>query len=181
MNSVDMFNTTAQAIILGNDTVIKPFDCANEELNDFLFHNAKNYTSSLLSVTYLIQTEAETVAYYSLANDRITKDDEEKTAWNKINRTIANEKRRKSYPAVKIGRLAVSKQYTGSGLGKTIIQTVRELYTNYLQQSGCRFITVDAYCSALKFYEKNGFKYLTDKDKFSETRAMYFDLKALNG
>jgi hypothetical protein len=39
-------------------------------------------------------------------------------------------------------------------------------------------IRVDAYRNALLFYEKNSFKYMTDKDKHSETRAMYFDLKA---
>jgi predicted GNAT family N-acyltransferase len=159
---------------------IKPFESADEELNDFLFNDAKKYLSSLLAVTYLIQTKDETIAYFCLANDRVMKDDDERTVWNKINRTIPNEKRRKSYPAVKIGRLAVSKNYAGLGFGNFMIDTVGEMYTNNQQQSGCRFITVDAYNNALGFYGKNDFKFLTDKDKTSETRAMYFDLKALS-
>ena len=174
-----MENLNWQHIKLSQDTVIKPFESEDEELNDFLFNDAKNYLSSLLSVPYLIQTEDETIAYYCLANDRVVKDDEEKATWNKLNRAIANEKRRRSYPAVKIGRLAVSKKYAGMGFGKFIIQAIREMYTDN-QQSGCRFITVDAYSNALGFYEKNRFNYLTDKDKTSETRAMYFDLKTLN-
>jgi len=167
-------------IRLEENTEIKPFESADEELNDFLFNDAKRYLFSLLAVTYLIETKDETIAYFCLANDRVMKDDEEKAVWNKINRTIPNEKRRKSYPAVKIGRLAVSEKYAGMGFGNFMIDTVGEMYTDNQQQSGCRFITVDAYSNALGFYEKNDFKFLTDKDKTNETRAMYFDLKTLN-
>jgi GNAT superfamily N-acetyltransferase len=165
---------------LKKETLIDFFESTDEELNDFLHNDAKNYLSSLLAVTYLIKVEDEIIAYYCLSNDSLTKNDEEKSNWNKINRFISNEKRRKSYPAVKIGRLAVAKKYSGFGFGKLIIQTVINMYTINQQQSGCRFITVDAYNNALPFYEKNDFKYLTDKDKSGETRAMYFDLKALN-
>ena len=168
-------------VCLDENIEIKPFESADEELNDFLLNDAKSYLSSLLAVTYLIQTKNETIAYFCLANDRVMKDDEERTTWNKINRIIPNEKRQKSHPTVKIGRLAVSKKYTDLGFGNFIIDTVGEMYTKNNQlQSGCRFITVDAYSNVLRFYEKNDFKFLTDKDKTSETRAMYFDLKTLN-
>jgi GNAT superfamily N-acetyltransferase len=163
---------------LNEDAVIKPFESEDEDLNDFLLHDAKNYLQSLLAVTYVLQTDGETIAYYCLSNDRITRDDKTKSAWNRVNRAIANEKRRKSYPAIKIGRLAVSKKYARLGLGKMIIDTVIEMYTAARQQAGCRFITVDAYLNATHFYEKNDFKYLTDEDAQDETRAMYLDLKA---
>ena len=39
-----------------------------------------------------------------------------------------------------------------------------------------RFITVDAYLSAVPFYEKNGFLQLTKKDEDEHTRLMYFDM-----
>jgi GNAT superfamily N-acetyltransferase len=165
--------------ILTNDTKIGSFESEDEELNDFLLNDAKNYLLSLLSVTYLIKIDNEIVAYFSLSNDNVTKDDEEKSTWNKLNRNIANEKRRRSYPAVKIGRLAVAKKYMGLGFGRSIIQIVREMYTTAQQPAGCRFITVDAYRNALHFYEKNKFKYLTNKDNSDETRIMYFDLKTL--
>ena len=38
------------------------------------------------------------------------------------------------------------------------------------------FITVDAYLSAIPFYEKNGFLHLTKKDEDEHTRLMYFDM-----
>jgi predicted GNAT family N-acyltransferase len=159
------------------DLKIKPFDCGDADLNDFLMNDAKNYLASLLAVTYLIQTDTETLAYFSLSNDRITRYDVDKSEWNKLNRSISNEKRKKSYPAVKLGRLAVDKKMAGLGFGKTILYYIKKTYTNSLQQAGCRFITVDAYANAINFYEKNGFKFLTEEDKDKETRAMYFDLK----
>ncbi len=45
-----------------------------------------------------------------------------------------------------------------------------------MRRSACRFITVDAYAAAVPFYEKCGFMFLSEKDKHSKTRAMYYDL-----
>lgn len=45
-----------------------------------------------------------------------------------------------------------------------------------MNRSACRFITVDAYLAAVPFYEKCGFMFLSEKDRDSQTRAMYFDL-----
>jgi len=42
--------------------------------------------------------------------------------------------------------------------------------------SAFRFITVDAYLSAIPFYEKNGFIQLTEKDENEYTRLMFFDM-----
>jgi len=94
-----------------------------------------------------------------------------------IRRTSAKN-RRKSYPAVKIGRLAVSTEYANSGFGKLIIRIVKEMYAHLKQLAGCRFITVDAYQNALEFYKNNGFDFLTEKDTQEQTRAMYLDLRA---
>ena len=99
--------------------------------------------------------------------------------WNKVGRKIPNSKRRKTYPAVKIGLLAVNKKFSGLGLGTQMLLSVREMYLSEPHHAGCRFVTVDAYRSALPFYERNDFRYLTTKDKNEDTRAMYFDLKAI--
>ena len=44
------------------------------------------------------------------------------------------------------------------------------------KNSGCRFVTVDAYKIAVPFYEKNGFDLLTKKESRSDTLPLYFDL-----
>jgi len=165
------------------ETPISSFDCGDIDLNDFLHNDAKNYLKSLLAVTYLIKVENEIVAYFCLSNDGLTRTeiltDEEKTLWNRVGRKIPNSKRRKTYPAVKIGRLAVDLKYSGFGIGRHIINAVRIMYISKPHHAGCRFVTVDAYNKALPFYEKNNFKLLTSKDKNDNTRIMYFDLKAV--
>lgn len=158
-------------------TEIKSFDCGDTDLNDFLISDAKNYLQAMMALTYLLEdnVECKTVAYYSLLNDKIVFDPEEKHFWNRLNRRIVNSKRRKEYPAVKIGRLAVSKDYAGNHIGEAILLQVKHMFAT-MRRSACRFITVDAYAAAVPFYEKCGFMFLSDKDKNSKTRAMYFDL-----
>ncbi len=159
------------------ETEIKSFDCGDADLNDFLFNDAKNYFRSMMALTYLLEdnSTSKTVAYYSLLNDKIVFDPEDKRFWNKLNRKIANNKRRKDYPAVKIGRLAVSKDYSGKHIGESILLQIKHVFST-MRRSACRFITVDAYAAAVPFYEKCGFMFLSEKDKNSKTRAMYFDL-----
>lgn len=162
---------------IDSETVIKSFDCGDADLNDFLCCDAVNYFNSMMALTYLMEDleSNSTVAYYSLLNDKIVFDPDVKKIWNKLNRNIANSKRRKEYPAVKIGRLAVSKEYAGHQIGRMIILQIKHIFAT-MRRSACRFITVDAYAAAVPFYEKCGFNFLTDKDKYSPTRAMYFDL-----
>jgi len=73
----------------------------------------------------------------------------------------------------------VAKQYSGFGIGRLIIDAVRIMYISEPHHAGCRFVTVDAYRTALSFYERNDFRYLTTKDTEDETRIMYFDLKSV--
>jgi predicted GNAT family N-acyltransferase len=158
---------------------IKSFECTDGDLNDFLLDDALDYQSQLMGVTYLwIDEPKDTiVAYYTLSNDKITKDEDERSIWNRLSRPLPNRKRRKSYPAVKIGRLAVNTNYERQGLGHDIITSLKVMFTSG-NRTGCRFITVDAYRAALPFYEKCGFTFLSDKDEHEPTRLMYFDLKS---
>ena len=100
---------------------IKPFDCEDADLNGFLLEtdhsipNARHHAIELLAVTYLIEDldADETIAYFSLLNDKIERDITDSTAWNRLSRQLPNIKRRSSHPSVKVGRLAVSKKYKG--------------------------------------------------------------------
>lgn len=131
-----------------------------------------------MAVTYLLEymEQNKTVAYFSLLADKITFNPDEKAVWNKLNRNIPNEKRRRSYPAVKIGRLAVNEGFAGSGLGTFILDNIKYAFAN-VKRLGCRFVTVDALNTAVAFYEKNGFQFFTEQDKDEDTRLMFFDLK----
>lgn len=167
-------------IQLSPQTIIKPFKCAEEDLNSFLFEDAKHFQKELMAVTYLIEDVREevTVAYFSLLADKISFNPDEKSVWNKLNRNIPNSKRRRNYPAVKLGRLAVNERYAGEGIGTFILDSIKYAFTT-VKRLGCRFLTVDALNSATSFYEKNGFQFFTELDKNDETRLMFYDLKNL--
>jgi predicted GNAT family N-acyltransferase len=173
MNDIEI-----QLIKLCQETDIKPFKCINADLNGFLFEDAKPYLKSLMAVTYLLEdiTNDVTIAYYSLLADKISFDEKEKSMWNKINRAIPNKKRRKDYPAVKIGRLAVNQQYANCGYGRLIVDNIIRKFSETMV-IGCRFITVDALQSAIPFYQKCGFDFFTEKDSDHPTRLMFYDLK----
>ncbi|WP_337043065.1 GNAT family N-acetyltransferase [Emticicia sp. 17c] len=161
---------------------IKPFDCDDEDLNDFLANDSKVYMRELLAVTYILESDAETVAFFSLANDKISLESEpnrDKTIWNRFKKHIFpknnNKRKMRSFPAMKIGRLAVNKNYKGYGVGTLILDYLKKMFIDN-NRTGCKFITVDAYRKSLGFYEKNQFRYLTDSDKDDDTRLMYFNL-----
>jgi GNAT superfamily N-acetyltransferase len=170
----------SQAKLEGREQ-IKSFECTDRDLNDFLFNDALDYLKQLMGVTYIwIDESKDTIAaYYTLSNDKIIRDEDERSIWNRISRPLPNMKRRKSYPAVKIGRLAVNSLYERQGIGQYIIAFLKALFSSGRRTSGCRFITVDAYRAAFPFYEKCGFSFLSDKDENEPTRLMYFDLKSV--
>ena len=84
-------------------------------------------------------------------------------------------KRLKSYPATKLCRLAVSISAREMHLGSYLIDFIKAFFL-LDNKTGCRFVTVDAYRSAIPFYEKNGFLPLLTEDDGEMTRLLYFDL-----
>ena len=156
------------------------FDSGDEDLNDFLLNDARFYDEQMLAHTYVFVEGDEVVAYYCLLNDKISQTDLDKSLWRKLRKNIPHEKHYDSYPAVKIGRFAVSKKYSGSHLGTSIIDSIKlRLYANG-EYSACRFLTVDAYCAAVTFYQKNGFLPLLKEPPADQpTVPLYYDLMSV--
>ena len=71
---------------LTQEHTFKPFDCGEDDLNYFLLHDAKKYAKGLLAVTYVIEDEDMTVAFFSLSNDRISLSESDKATWRRIRR-----------------------------------------------------------------------------------------------
>lgn len=178
-------NIQLRRFLPGIDTQ-KPFDCGDADLNGFLVEistgtpNATFFDQELLAVTYFVEEKdsRQIIAYFSLLNDKVDREFVDTTIWNNLSRRIPNAKRRSSYPALKIGRLAVSTEMKGLDIGTKIINFIEARFTSN-RISGCRFITVDAYRSAVGFYQKCDFKYLVQPEPEDETVLMYIDLKSL--
>ena len=92
-----------------------PFDCGDEDINDFFVSQAMHYQKELLAVTYFLEDGENTVFYFTLSNDKVTALELSKGFWRKIKALFPHSKHRKDYPAVKIGRLGVSKLYQKTG------------------------------------------------------------------
>ena len=170
---------------------ISSFDCGNPDLNDFFRDDAFMHRQHLLAETYYFQPIKATredifipVAFISFLNDNIPLTKEEgktnkKDFKKQISKVIPYKFRRyNTFPAVKIGRLGVNKDYHRHNLGTYLLNMTKEFFLTH-NRTGCRFITVDAYRddATINFYKKNGFQFLIKEDGDRETRIMYFDLK----
>jgi len=159
---------------------LKPFDCGDDDLNEFLAVDAMFYRKQMLANTFVLEDDEQTIAYYSLLNDKISNSSVPKNLWRKLRNTIPHEKHFSSYPAVKIGRLAVSLACKQDGIGTRLVAGIKQMLVAQQPQSACRFLTVDAYRAAVPFYEKNGFKMLVNGiSDDAHTVPMYYDLKQL--
>ena len=181
--SFDEFRQTYTVHKMDENESVATFDCGDEDLNGFILTDAPLYRKEKLAVTYIVTEKTDhnkVVAFFSLSNDRISISDfDNKNRYNRFSRRFNNHKRLKSYPAAKIGRLAVHASAKGINIGSTLLGFIKRYFTAD-NKTGCRFITVDAYAAAIPFYFKNGFVPLNDEDIEEPTRLLYFDLNDLD-
>lgn len=165
--------------VLEENENVKTFSCGDEELDDFILHESSAYTKAMISATHVVinKHSHQVAAYFSLANDKLSVNEfNSNSEFNRFRkRRFQHEKMLKSYPAVKLCRLGIATSEKGRGLGSFLLSVIFGMFTNQ-KNSGCRFVTVDAYKTAVSFYEKNGFDLLTKKENSSETIPLYFDL-----
>ena len=103
-----------------------------------------------------------------------------------------HEKPLRRYPGVLIGRLGVSRDFTGLGIGSEALQFIKGWFFSSSNKTGCRFVIVDAVNDqqVIAFYKKNDFHCLfsSEEQEFLytggkkgqpavlTTRLMYYDL-----
>ena len=102
------------------------FDCGDEDLNEFLLEDSFINIDNSLSKIYLCLYENKVVAFFSLSADSI-----------KINEKL--EIAYRTYPAIKIGRLAVHKDFQGMHIGSILIDWVVGFCLELRKDIGVRF------------------------------------------
>ena len=60
-----------------------------------------------------------------------------------------------------------------------MINLLKYMLNDNPNYSAFRYLTVDAYLSAMEFYQKNNFKVLSEKILNGHTRLMFFDMLEL--
>jgi GNAT superfamily N-acetyltransferase len=174
---------------------LSEFDSDSKDLNDFLKNDALKQQRNKLNLTKLITCDEKIIGYVPLLTDLIPLRD---IRDDKVKKDIKNQlsltSKSKGIPALKIGRLAIDKRYSGQGLGSDILMSILFNIKNIAETSvGLRFVTVDGYAKAFNFYVKhNGSNNLKrDDEKIrkkldtiiernpNQTFYLYLDLKVL--
>jgi hypothetical protein len=125
LQDIDTLFLSSKLNRLQSEFLLKPFSCdsGGDDFDKFLFDEAKYHLKYLLHVTYVLESEDKTIAYFTLVNDVLKVD-------LSVNREVRSELKkcddeqfksvllnRRSFPAVKIGILAVGKDFQKQGIG----------------------------------------------------------------
>lgn len=144
------------------------FDCGNDDLNDFLQSDALGYQDQHLAGTWVVFDSGLLVAFFSMSADAIPLDKSEPQPDGCLEKDI------RTYPALKVGRLATQADRQGDGIGTEILRacigTAVALRESHV---GCRFVTVDANPDKVDWYLGRGFernKYYVSRTKTSSLR-----------
>lgn len=174
------------------------FSCGASDLDEFLYNDSMAYENDLMGKTYcwlLKEDNAKIVGFVTLANAGIQTTHLQNNPKRHLHKNIAYNKQGRTYPAVLIGRIAVSKEFQGKDyrVGTQMMDFIKKWFMAYDNKTGCRYVLVDAVNTThtLAYYERNGFKplfrreedekdfYHVEKDEDLKTRMYYFDLLLL--
>jgi len=180
-----------EMLILSEEQSISGFDCGNADLNEFFNHDALAYKRQMLSRTYFFRHESSgaIVCAFSFSASSIKTADLPGSRRKKVKENIPREKSLKSYPAILIGRLGVSVEYSGQGVGSQLIGFIKDFCLIQFPDF-VRFLLVDAYNepAIVGFYRKNNFTAVfsteeQEKETYRQlsseplqTRYMFYDM-----
>ena len=134
MNSINL-TEDCDFLELMPQSPIADFDCGDDDLNDFFNNEALLFQCELLAQTYYfcLKETRKIVCAYSLSADSL------KTALlpgsriKKIKELIPREKALQSYSALLIGRLGVSVEFAGQGIGSQLLYNIKySTFASYL-------------------------------------------------
>jgi GNAT superfamily N-acetyltransferase len=189
-NMVDL-EKDCEMVVLSEEQIISGFDCGNADLNEFFNQDALLYTRQILSETCFFRhnDSGAVVCAFSFSASSIKTADLPGSRRKKVKELVPREKSLKSYPGILIGRLGVSTEFSGQGVGSQLINFIKDFcranFPNFV-----RYLLVDAYNepAVIKKKKKNDFTLVfsteeqekeTYRQSLSETlqtRYMFYDM-----
>lgn len=180
--------------ILNEKHDLSNFECDSNDLTNFLKNDALKQQDMNLNLSQLVICDNEIVGFFSLLTDTLKLKTLENNNLKKEIKLELDISENNEIPAIKIGRLAIDKKYSKKGLGSHILRNILLSILNLSKTKvGLRFVTVDAYATALNFYvKKNNFssrksdtETLKKIDKIKKQNPnrsfiLYLDLKDIN-
>lgn len=145
-----------------------PFNSISVELNDFLVNDALRDQENMMSKTYLCFWKESFVGFMTLLADTIEV------------RVIPESEGvvgcpYSKYPAIKIGRFAVDRNYERRGIGSFLLKAAIGKTIALSKEIGCRYITVDSKPDSIDFYKKHEFK-LVESCENKDFPKMYLNM-----
>lgn len=162
------------------DDILSQFSCGRNQLDEFLHDDAKHYNEYGLTKTIIVFLEDfdGVAAYFSLSSDAVLLNDSEKF---ELGVTLPI----KSFPAVKITKLAIASSLQGQKIGSALIDLICGLVN--IDHIAVRLLTVDAVNSpdVIGFYSRTGFLPSLQEERARqhqsrETILMFKDLYVSN-
>lgn len=138
-------------------TALKKFDCDIEALNTFLARYAlKNDELGIGRTFVALDGDDQIAGYFTLATAQV--------AYDEIPEDYKSKLPKYPVPALRIARLAVSKDMQGKGVGKWLLAQAFIKVIQVADVTGLYLIIVDAKESSKTFYEHFGFQNFMDEE-----------------
>ena len=180
-----------EMVVLSEEHIISGFDCGNADLNEYFNCDAIEYKRQMLSETCFFRHKdsGTVVCAFSFSASSIKTSDLPGSRRKKVKEYIPREKSLKSYPGILIGRLGVSAEFSGQGVGSQLIEVIKNFclinFPNFV-----RYLLVDAYNepAVVRFYQKSDFTTVfsteeQEKETYRQlaseplqTRYMFYDM-----
>lgn len=156
--------------ILEESDDLTVFDCSRDDpmkLDEFIHSEALQYQKERLGVTHLFLHDGQVVGFATLAMSEI----EIKEAPH----LLPFRTKIKDYPALQIGRLAVSNDYRDRHIGRIICLRCLEIAKRFSKELGCKLVLVFTEGKPVEFYRKCGFTVISKYEK-KEKKWMYIQV-----
>jgi len=161
--------------LLSENIDLNEFDCGNSDLNEFLIEDAIIQQKEMLNVTHIFIYEKRIIGFLTISMGNVNIKQLDKKYQEIYENKGINYK---TIPTVKLGRLAIAKNYQKSGLGTFMIKWSQYCIIKFSKRIGVRFIAIDAYMNVIDFYSKNEFE-ITHKTKQNMDKIIEKYKKAL--
>jgi ribosomal protein S18 acetylase RimI-like enzyme len=151
--------------------VNEDFDCGSSSLNSFYKkHLAAQSDMNLLKAHIAVNMETgRTIGFVTLSSSELDTEG------------VGIDARYSKVPFVRIGRLAVDKEFQGQGLGEALVAHAMLIAVRMSEMIGVSGVFVDAVPSAVGFYEKYGFsEFKLQSSDEHRTKVMFLPLPVPN-
>lgn len=136
---VDINFDKIEIVLYDGSEDVSQFDCGHDDINEFIKENTLKQNKFMLNTTYLAYYNNEIIGFFTVFTDTI----KIKELGDEYNENFRNKDMIYDvYPAIKIGRLGVHKDFEKQGIGTYLLQWGFDFCMGMSKGVGLRFITI---------------------------------------